>query len=140
MEKQNILGADLTFNEEERAKSLAATAPTVNNIHIGQIGSFVQNAENSVVQGGVDAVLNLDRVHRLVQQVEQLLSMPDVPKSVKENTETALSEVKQAAAHPHESGRFKAALQAVTRAVAPAGEHALRIGVDAAVTKLLSGS
>jgi len=61
MEKQGILGTDLTFNEEERAKSLAVTAQTVNNIHIAQVGSFVQSAENSIVQGGVDAVLNLDR-------------------------------------------------------------------------------
>jgi hypothetical protein len=139
MEKQGILGTDLTFNEEERAKSAAATAHTVNNIHIAQVGSFVQSAKNSVVQGGIDAVLNLDRVHQFVQQVEQLLSAADVTKSVKENTETALSEVKQAAAHTHESGRLRAALQAVSRAVAPAGEHLLRIGVDACLSRLLGG-
>jgi AbiTii len=126
MEKQGILGAELTFSDEERAKSVAATAQTINNIHIAQVGAFVQTAENSVVQGGVDAVLNLDRVHQFVEQVEQLLSAADVPKSVKEDTEAALSEVKQATAHPHESGKLRAALQRVGRAVAPAGEHLLR--------------
>jgi hypothetical protein len=137
MEKQGILGADLIFNEEERAKSAAATAATVNNIHIGQVGSFVQSAENSIVQGGVDAVLNLDRVRQFVEQVEQLLSGADVPKSVKEDTEAALSEVKQAAAHPHERGKLTAALRAVGRAAAPAGAHLLKVAVDARVARLL---
>ena len=139
MEKKGILGGDLMFNEEERAKSTEATAPTVTNIHIAQVGSFVQHAEKSIVQGGVNAVLNLDRVHQFVEQVEQLLSAADVPKSVKEDTEAALSEVKQAAAHPHESGKLRAALQRVGRAVAPAGEHLLRIAVDAGLSRLLGG-
>jgi hypothetical protein len=137
LEKQGILGTDLTFNEEERAKSVAATAQTVNNINIGQVGSFVQSAENSTVQGGVDAVLNLDRVQRFVDQVEQLLSAADVPQSVKEDTEAALSEVKQVtAAHPHESGKLRAALLRVRQAVEPLGEHLLRIAVDAGIDRL----
>jgi hypothetical protein len=140
MEKQGILGTDLTFNEEERQKSAAATAQTVNNIHIAQVGSFVQRAEHSVVEGSANAIINLDRVYQFVEQVEQMLSAADIPKSVKDNAETALLEVKQAAAHPHERGRLRTALQAVSRAVAPAGEHLLRIAVDAGLTKLLSGS
>jgi hypothetical protein len=140
MEKQGILGTDLTFNEEERAKSEAATAHTVNNINIGQVGAFVQGAENSVIQGGVDAVLNLDGVHQLVKQVEQLLSVADLPNSVKENTEIALAEIKQAAdSSVPDRGRLRRALEGLKRLVAPAGEHLLRIGVDAAVTKLLGG-
>jgi hypothetical protein len=78
-------------------------------------------------------------VQQFVEQVEQLLSAADVPKSVKEDTEAALSEVKQATAHPHESGKLRAALQRFGRAVAPAGEHLLRIAVDAGVSRLLSG-
>jgi hypothetical protein len=140
MEKQGILGANLMFNEEERVKSAAATAQTVNNIHIAQVGSFVQSAENSIIQGGVDAVLNLDRVRQFVDQVEQLLSGAEIPQSVKEETVTALSAVKQAAASPHESGRLRAALRAVGRAVAPAGEHLVRIAVDQGLNTLLGGS
>jgi hypothetical protein len=140
MENQGILGTDLTFNEEERAKSEAATAHTVNNINIGQVGAFVQGAENSVIQGGDDAVLNLDGVHQLVKQVEQLLSVADLPNSVKENTEIALAEIKQAAdSSVPDRGRLRRALEGLKRVVAPAGEHLLRIGVDAAVTKLLGG-
>lgn len=137
MEKQGILGTDLTFSEEEREKSAAATAQTINNIHIsGQVGSFVQSAESSVVQGGVDAVLNLDRVHQFVEQVEQLLSSADVSNSVKEDTEAALSEVKQVAAHPDDTGKLGAALRRVRQAVAPLGEHLFRIGVDAGIDRL----
>jgi hypothetical protein len=140
MEKQGILGADLVFNEEERAKSAAATANTVNNIHIRHVGSFVQSAENSIVQGGVDSIVNLNGVHQLVKQLEELLPGADLAKSVKENTETALAELKQAAdSDVPDRGWLRSALEGVKRAVAPAGEHLLRIATDAAVTKLLGG-
>ena len=137
MEKQGVLGNDLIFNEEERAKSAAATAQTVNNIHIAQVGSFVQNAENSIVQGGVDAVVNMTGVHQLVKQVEELLPGADLPQSVKENATNALAELKDAAdGKPQDKGRLRRALEHLTQAIAPAGDHLLRIAVDAAVTKL----
>lgn len=141
MEKQGILGADLLFSEQERTKSGAATAKTVTNIHIEQVGAFVQNAKNSVVQGGVNSTINLPGVHQLLKQVEELLPGADLPKSVKENTETALAELKHAAeASTPDRGRLRSALQRLQRVVAPAGEHLLRIGVDAAVTRIFGGS
>lgn len=79
-------------------------------------------------------------MHQFVEQVAKLLSAADLPKSVREEAETALSEVKHAAAHPQESGRLRAALQAVGRAVAPAGEHVPRIAVDAGIDTLLKDS
>lgn len=140
MENQGVLGANLTFSEEERAKSSAVTAQTINNIHIAQVGSFVQQAENSVVQGGVDSALNLNGVHHLIKQVEQLLPAAELPSSIKENTEIALEELKQATTTSlPDKGRVRKALEGLKHVVAPAGEHLLRIGVDAAVTKLLGG-
>jgi hypothetical protein len=137
MEKQGILGTDLMFNEQERAKSEAATQKTVNNIHIRNVGAFVQSAENSVIQGGANSVINLDGVHQLVKQVEELLPGADLPPSVKENTETALVELKEAAnANSPDKRRLRKALVALKSVVAPAGEHLLRIAVDAAITKL----
>jgi hypothetical protein len=48
MEKQGVLGNDLSFSQQERATSADVTAQTV--IHIGQVGSSVQSAQYSVVQ------------------------------------------------------------------------------------------
>ena len=59
---------------------------------------------------------------------------------MKKDTEAALSKVKQAAAHPQESGKLRAALRRVSRAVAPAGGHLLRIAVDAGVSRLFGDS
>jgi hypothetical protein len=137
MEKQGILGNDLTFNEEERAKSAAATAQTVNNIHIAQVGSFVQNADKSIVQGGVDAVVNMTGIHQLVKQVEELLPGADLPQLVKENTTNALAELKQVAdGNVQEKGRLRRAAEGLSQALAPAGEHLLKIAVDSAITKI----
>jgi hypothetical protein len=76
-----------------------------------------------------------------LKQVEELLPGADLPKSVKENTETALAELKHAAeATTPDRGRLRSALQRLQQVVAPAGEHLLRIGVDAAVTRIFGGS
>jgi hypothetical protein len=139
MEKQGVLGHDLLFTEEEREKSAVATAQTVNNISIGQVGAFVQNAENTLVQGGVDATLNLaGGVRDLLQQVEQFLPAANLPAEVQGETRAALEELRDAAnsAKP-DSGRLRKGLETLKRVLAPAGEHLLRIAVDAAVTKLI---
>jgi hypothetical protein len=74
MEKQGITGENLTFSPEERERSASVAAQTINIFHNAKVGSVVQNAENSVVQGGIDSTLNVETgVRNLVQQVEQLL-------------------------------------------------------------------
>jgi hypothetical protein len=128
----------MTFNDEERAKSPAATAHTINNINIEQVGAFVQRADNSVVQGGVDSTLSLDGVRQLIKQVEELFPSADLPSGVKKNIEGAVSELKQAAnAASPDTGLVKRLLRGLMRAVAPAGEHLIRVGVDDVVTKLI---
>lgn len=139
MEKQGVLGHDLLFTEEERDKSVLATAQTVNNFNIGQVGAFVQNAENTLVQGGIDSTLNLaSGVRDLVQQVEQFLPAANLPATLQEEARTALDELKEAAnnAKP-DSGRLRKGLETLKRVLAPTGEHLLKIAVDAAVTKLI---
>jgi hypothetical protein len=78
-----IFRSGYEFNDEERAKSPAATAHTINNINIEQVGAFVQRADNSVVQGGVDSTLSLDGVRQLIKQVEELFPSADLPSGVK---------------------------------------------------------
>jgi hypothetical protein len=138
MEKQGVLGNDLLFTPEERAKSTEVTEKTV--IHIGQVGAYVHSAEYSTVHGEITSSLDLNGIRQLLQYVEQLLPAANLPAPIKENTETALVELKQAAdsATP-DGGRVQNALRTLKRVLAPAGEHLLRIGVDAAVTKLLGG-
>jgi len=138
MERQGVLGQGLVFNHEERKKSVIATAQTVNNINIGQVGSFVQTAENAVIQGEIDSTINLrNDVRSLTDQVEQLLPASNLSQQLQDQTHAALNELKDAveSAEP-DTGRVQRGLQALRRVLAPAGEHLLRIAVDAAVTKL----
>jgi hypothetical protein len=139
MEKQGVVGGNLTFSPEERERSTSATAQTINNFHIQQVGSFVQNAENSVVQGGIESTLNLAAgVRNLVQQVEQLLPAAHLERSLQKETLAALDELKEVAdSTSPDSGRLRKGLESLKRVLAPAGEHLLKIAVDAAVTKLL---
>jgi hypothetical protein len=141
MEKQGVLGDGLIFSEEDRVKSALATASTINNINIEQVGAFVQSVQDSTVQGNVNATLDVSGIRQLVKYVEQLLPAADLPAPIKENTETALQELKQAADGngTPDVGRLRKALGTLKRVLAPAGEHLLRIGVDAAVTKILGG-
>jgi hypothetical protein len=139
MEKQGILGENLTFSSEDREKSAAVTANTVNNISINQVGSFVQSAEHSVVQGGIDSTQSLsDGVRDLVQQVEQLLPAANLLAPVKDDVREALGELNEAAsAKTPDRGRLRKGLETLRRVLAPAGEHLLKIAVDAVITKLL---
>jgi hypothetical protein len=109
MEKQGIRGENLTFSPEEREKSASVTAQTINNFHIRQVGSLVQNAENSVVQGGIDSSLNLTTgVRDLVQQLERLLPAAHLEPSLQKETRAALDELKEAAnSTSPDSGRLR---------------------------------
>jgi hypothetical protein len=139
MEKQGIFGENLTFAPEEREKSASVTAQTINNFHIQQVGSLVQNAENSVVQGGVDSTLNLAAgVRDLVQQVEQFLPAVRLEQSLMRQSRAALDELKEAANSTNpDSSRLRQGLESLKRVLAPAGEHLLKIAVDATVAKLI---
>lgn len=139
MEKQGILGENLMFPPEERETSASVTARTVNNFHIEQVASFVQNAENSIVQGRIDSTLNLRKgACQLAQQVEQLLPAVHLEQSLQNETYAALDELKEAAnSTSPDSGRLRKALESLKRVLAPAGEHLLKIAVDATVAKLI---
>ena len=139
MEKQGIMGENLTFSPEERERSASVAAQTINIFHNTKVGSVVQNAENSVVQGGIDSTLNVETgVRNLVQQVEQLLPAAHLERSLQKETLAALDELKEVAdSTSPDSGRLRKGLESLKRVLAPAGEHLLKIAVDAAVTKLL---
>jgi hypothetical protein len=137
MEKQGILGNDLIFTPEDRMK--AATTHPVNHIHIGKVGAFVQHADRSVVQGGIESVLGLtEGVRNLVEQVEQLLPAANLPVQVQKDTHAALGELRtETASTSPDIGRLQRGLESLKRVLSPAGEHLVKIAVDAAVTKLL---
>jgi hypothetical protein len=139
MEKQGVLGDNLIFSPEDRAKSATLTAQTVtNHIHISQVGSFVQNADRSVVQGVVGSTLDLEGVKELLQQIEPLLPASNIAVPVKEATEDVLDELKSEAGKQNpDSSRLRILLESLKRVLAPAGDHLVRIAVDSAITKLL---
>jgi hypothetical protein len=142
LEKQGVLGENLTFTSEERERSAVVTANTVNHISIGQVGSFVQNAQDSVVQGTVESTTTLSRsTLDLVQQVEALLPASNLLPAIHNEAQAALGELREAANAPTpESGRLKKGLETLKRVLAPAGESLLKYAVDAAVTKILGHS
>jgi hypothetical protein len=143
MEKQGVLGRDLSFSQEDRAKSARATAQSVSNIYnIGQIATFVQNAESSVAQGELASAAHLvSGTHDLIEQIEQLLTPSDLPADMKDQARAALSELREAVNAPEpNSSRLRRGLDALKRVFAPAGEHLLKIAVDAVVTRLTSAS
>jgi hypothetical protein len=140
MEKQGILGENLMFSPEDREKSELVTAKTINHFNINQVGSFVQHAEHSVVQGGIDSTIISPRgTLEFVKQVEALLPVSNLPAHIQKETVAALDELKQeaGAANP-ESGRLRKGLESIKRVLAPASETALKIVVDTLVTKLLN--
>ena len=140
MEKQGILGENLMFSPEDKKKSEAVTAQTINHFNIGQVGSLVQHAEHSVVQGGIDStIISPHGTLEFVKQVEALLPVSNLPGHIQEETVAALNELKQeaGAANP-ESRRLRKGLESIKRVLAPASETALKIVVDTLVTKLLN--
>jgi hypothetical protein len=139
MEKQGILGTDLTFNEEERAKSVAATAQTVNNIQIAQVGAFVQSAEKSSVQGGVGTTINFaESVRDFLGQMERILPTSDLPNSVREHAAEALAELRAAASAPSpDASRLRHGLESLKHIMEHATGHLVATGALALITKLL---
>jgi hypothetical protein len=139
MEKQGVLGTDLAFNAEERIKSEVVTAQTVNNIHIAQVGAFVQNAENSTVQGGVDSTFNLtEDIRELLGQIERALPTSDLPTSVQQQATEALAELRAAANAPSpDAGRLRSGLLSLQHIFEHATGHLVATGALALIAKLL---
>ena len=77
-------------------------------------------------------------MRELVQQVEQLLPAAHLEQSLQKETYAALDELKEAASGTSpDSGRLRKGVESLERVLAPAGEHLLKIAVDATVTKLI---
>jgi hypothetical protein len=142
MEKQGVLGENLMFSPEDKKKSEAVTAQTINHFSIGQVGSFVQSAKGSFVQGSVEATTTTtlsQSTLELVQQIDALLPASNLPAEIHAEAQAALGELKQAAtASQPDRGRLQKGLETLKRALAPAGETLLKLAVDAAVAKLLN--
>lgn len=140
MEAQGITGAGLTFSDADKQKSEAVTAQTINNFHIsGQVGALAVSADRSVVQGSVEATLNLPReTLGFVQQMEALLPVASLPTQIHEDVRRELESLKQEASSAHPEGsRLRKGLETLRRVLAPTGETLVKLAVDAAVTKLL---
>ena len=142
MEDRGITGPDLTFKAEDKAKSVEATERVVNNINIGQVSSFIQAATNTTVTASLDAsTILLEKAKDLTQQLETLLPAAQLPAKVQADAEAAVVELKEASneATPN-PGRVRGTLNALQRALAPAGEKLVKIAVDAAINKMTDGS
>jgi AbiTii len=136
MEKQGVLGEGLTFSAEERAKSKAPTAEAISHVYnIENVGTLVQSADRSIIQGGVNVDL-MQQADHLAERVEKLLPAAiDLPEKVRAEAAAAIAEIKEATASRDE-GRVRKSLAFLRRALAPAGEHLVRIAVDQVVAKM----
>jgi methylmalonyl-CoA mutase N-terminal domain/subunit len=138
MEKQGVLGEGLTFSAEERTKSKAPTADAIRHVYnIENVGTLVQSADRSIIQGGVHSNVGLmQEADQLVGQVEKLLpAADDLPAEVRAEATRAIAELKEATASRDE-GRVRKGLEFLKRALAPAGEHLVRIAVDQLVARM----
>jgi hypothetical protein len=121
MEKQGILGTDLSFTQQERSTSAEVSAQTVTNFHIGQVGALVQRAEQSVVQGGIESTLTQDAREALKAVTGAVLSnqeLGDAQKKELLEQVAFLSEQSAVAAKDRKPGMIKATLGALTQAAA----------------------
>jgi AbiTii len=141
LEKCGILGENLMFSSDDRERSASITNNTVSNIHISQVGSFVQNATDAVVSGSVEANVTTSLAKPtldFIQEVEAILPVSNLPIEIRGQTQIALSELKEAAAGPKpDDSRLRRGLESLKRILAPAGETLVKLAVDAAVSKLL---
>lgn len=141
MEKEGILGKELVFSLSDREKSAKATDSVINNISIGHVGAFVQSAAHSVVQGETNEANTLAKgVSDLVQQVGQMLPASGLSDDIQRNAREALQKL-EPVGHDEkpDTGRLRNGLEALKRALAPAGEHILRFAVDEGVKRLIGG-
>jgi hypothetical protein len=139
MEKQGVLGTDLMFTADDREKSAAVTAHTVNHFNIANLGALVQNADHSVVQGGVNSTLNLaEGVRDLVDGIDRALPESDLPASIKQQAAEALTELREAAnENEPDRGRLRRGLQSLKRIMEDAAGHLVAHGAISLIDKLL---
>jgi hypothetical protein len=139
MEKQGIVGKDLIFTPEEREKSAAVTEKVIHNqIHIGQVGSFVQTANSSVVQGGVNSVLNMSGIRELIRQIEAEKSR--MPKAIWREIEPAVDELKKEMISEQRPSALRRGLGVIQRVCESAASDVIAMGIGAMAAKLLAGS
>jgi AbiTii len=142
MEKQGILGEDLTFSAEDRQKSASVTAQVVNHFNIGQVASLVQNADHSVVQGSIGSpMVSPQSTLELVDHITALLATAKLTAPIESDARAALEELKHAAtATKPEIGRIKKGLESLKRILGSAGESFIKVAADAAITRMLGPS
>ena len=139
MEKQGVLGNELTFTHGEREKSASVTAQTVTNFHIGQVGALVQNAQNSVVQGGIDSTMDLrDGIRNLLDQLERELPSSDLPSETKQKTSSILAELRTESDAPiPDKSRLRAGLESLKHIMEHASGHLVAVGAHHLISNLL---
>jgi len=139
MEKEGVLGNDLVFSPDDRAKSAAVTAQTVNNFHIQQVGALVQHANHSVVQGGVASTQTLAKdVLDLVDQLEKTISS-GLPADLQPQAAGALTELRAAATEPApEAGKLRLGLESLKHVMEHAAGHLVGAGALHLIAELLT--
>jgi hypothetical protein len=138
MEKQGILGENMLFSPLERANSADPTSQAIHNVYnIENVGTLLQSANRSIIQGGVHSRVGLmQEADRLVAQIERLLPASDLSAQIRDEATRAIADVKEATASKDE-GRLRKGLAHLGHAFADAGDHVIRIAVDQMVSKML---
>ena len=136
LEAEGVLGENLVFSPADKAKSASATEQLATHIHINQVGAFVQNAHQSIVQGGINSSLDLERVGDLVGQIETQRS--NLPDKMWEQIEPQLEAIKTELKAGKKTGVISASLKVIGDICTKAGESVAAAGIVHLIHLLLS--
>jgi hypothetical protein len=127
--------------QQSRLVAPSSRRPTVHisggTFHQSTIGIGDHVTQSVTVSGGELA----ESVRKLVDQLEQMLPTSGLPAFVQENSQTALGELREAAAVPTpDIGRLRRGLESLKHIMEHASGHVVAVGVLALITELLSRS
>lgn len=136
LEKEGVLGEAMSFTGNDKDSSAKATETVINNYHMGDVGAFVQTADQSSVVGTVQKMLDLGQVDSLTRQIEGLKAL--LPAETWNEVEPAVETVKQELAGAKDQARIRGALRLIGDACMKVGTSVAASGIVHAVGALLA--
>ncbi len=136
LEKNGVIGDGLVFSSDDKKSSAVATEGVINNFHMHNVGAFVQSAQQSVVQGGVDSTFDLGKVGDLIGQIEA--QRAQLPAAAWSEIEREVQTIKAELVGSKNRGRIRAALGAISGVCVKIGTSVAASGIVHLIGAMLS--
>lgn len=136
LERQGITGEGMSFTPEDRSRSETATASVIHNYHMGPVGSFVQSAQQSVVQGGINSSFSMDRVSDLVTQIEA--QRENLPADIWRSIQVELTAIRAELAAAKRPSVIRQSLQAIAGVCSKITASVAATGIEHLIAPLLN--